>query len=92
MPSSRVDTARCTWAGRWRIRIRNARGPACRVREREFAPESDLIPFLTGVRLAAAQQMLVGLLLVVLMIKRPEGLLPDALGDGRVGRPRSRRR
>ena len=42
----------------------------------------DLIPFLTGVRLAAAQQMLVGLLLVVLMIKRPEGLLPEALGDG----------
>jgi hypothetical protein len=27
--------------------------------------------------------MLVGLLLVVLMIKRPEGLLPEALGDGR---------
>ena len=43
----------------------------------------DLIPFLTGVRLAAAQQMLVGLLLVVLMIKRPEGLLPEVLGDGR---------
>jgi len=41
----------------------------------------DLIPFLTGVRLAAAQQMLVGLLLVVLMIKRPEGLLPEVLGD-----------
>jgi branched-chain amino acid transport system permease protein len=37
----------------------------------------DLIPFLTGVRLAAAQQMLVGLLLVVLMIRRPEGLLPE---------------
>ncbi|MBI3826878.1 MAG: branched-chain amino acid ABC transporter permease [Candidatus Rokubacteria bacterium] len=37
----------------------------------------DVIPFLTGVRLAAAQQMLVGLLLVVLMIKRPEGLLPE---------------
>jgi branched-chain amino acid transport system permease protein len=43
----------------------------------------DLIPFLTGVRLAAAQQMLVGLLLVVLMIKRPEGLLPEVLGSGR---------
>jgi branched-chain amino acid transport system permease protein len=41
----------------------------------------DLIPFLRGVRLAAAQQMLVGLLLVVLMIKRPEGLLPEAVGD-----------
>jgi len=27
--------------------------------------------------------MLVGLLLVVLMIKRPEGLLPEVLGDGR---------
>jgi branched-chain amino acid transport system permease protein len=39
----------------------------------------DLIPFLTGVRLAAAQQMLVGVLLVVLMIKRPEGLLPEPL-------------
>jgi branched-chain amino acid transport system permease protein len=37
----------------------------------------DLIPFLTGVRLAAAQQMLVGFLLVVLMIRRPEGLLPE---------------
>jgi len=37
----------------------------------------DLIPFLTGVRLAAAQQMLVGVLLVVLMIRRPEGLLPE---------------
>ena len=37
----------------------------------------DAIPFLTGVRLAAAQQMLVGVLLVVLMIRRPEGLLPE---------------
>ena len=37
----------------------------------------DLMPFLTGVRLAAAQQMLVGVLLVVLMIRRPEGLLPE---------------
>src|SRR5262249_12613819 len=30
----------------------------------------DVIPFLTGVRLAAAQQMLVGVVLVVLMIRR----------------------
>src|SRR5712692_2663192 len=37
----------------------------------------DVIPFLTGVRLAAAQQILVGVVLVVLMIKRPEGLLPE---------------
>jgi branched-chain amino acid transport system permease protein len=37
----------------------------------------DAMPFLTGARLAAAQQMLVGLLLVVLIIKRPEGLLPE---------------
>jgi branched-chain amino acid transport system permease protein len=37
----------------------------------------DVIPFLTGVRLAAAQQMLVGAILVVLMIYRPEGLLPE---------------
>ena len=37
----------------------------------------DVIPFLTGVRLAATQQMLVGAVLVVLMIKRPEGLLPE---------------
>jgi branched-chain amino acid transport system permease protein len=37
----------------------------------------DLIPFLTGARLAAAQQMFVGALLVTLMIKRPEGLLPE---------------
>jgi branched-chain amino acid transport system permease protein len=37
----------------------------------------DVIPFLTGVRLAAAQQMLVGLVLVALMIRRPEGLLPE---------------
>jgi branched-chain amino acid transport system permease protein len=37
----------------------------------------DLFPFLTGVRLAAAQQMLVGVLLVALMIRRPEGLLPE---------------
>ena len=37
----------------------------------------DMIPFLTGVRLAAAQQMLVGVLLVALMIRRPEGLLPE---------------
>jgi branched-chain amino acid transport system permease protein len=37
----------------------------------------DVIPFLTGVRLAAAQQMLVGAVLVALMIHRPEGLLPE---------------
>ena len=37
----------------------------------------DVIPFLTGVRLAAAQQMLVGVLLIVLMIRRPEGILPE---------------
>jgi branched-chain amino acid transport system permease protein len=41
----------------------------------------DLIPFLTGVRLAAAQQMLVGVVLVVLMIRRPEGLLPERPGS-----------
>jgi ABC-type branched-subunit amino acid transport system permease subunit len=35
----------------------------------------DVIPFLTGVRLAAAQQILVGVVLVALMIRRPEGLL-----------------
>jgi branched-chain amino acid transport system permease protein len=40
----------------------------------------DFIPFLTGVRLAAAQQMLVGLALVALMIHRPEGLLPERRG------------
>ena len=40
----------------------------------------DLIPFLTGVRLAAAQQILVGVVLVVLMIRRPEGLLPEKPG------------
>ncbi|MGH7331234.1 MAG: branched-chain amino acid ABC transporter permease [Candidatus Rokuibacteriota bacterium] len=37
----------------------------------------DVIPFLTGVRLAAAQQMLVGLILVALIIYRPDGLLPE---------------
>jgi branched-chain amino acid transport system permease protein len=37
----------------------------------------DVIPFLTGVRLAAAQQMLVGVILVALMIYRPDGLLPE---------------
>jgi branched-chain amino acid transport system permease protein len=37
----------------------------------------DVIPFLTGVRLAAAQQMLVGIALVALMIHRPDGLLPE---------------
>jgi len=41
----------------------------------------DVIPFLTGVRLAAAQQMLVGVVLVVLMIRRPEGLLPEKAGQ-----------
>jgi branched-chain amino acid transport system permease protein len=41
----------------------------------------DVIPFLTGVRLAAAQQMLVGVVLVVLMIRRPEGLLPETPGS-----------
>jgi branched-chain amino acid transport system permease protein len=42
----------------------------------------DVIPFLTGVRLAAAQQMLVGIVLVTLMIRRPEGLLPERPGSG----------
>ena len=37
----------------------------------------DVIPFLTGVRLAAAQQIFVGIVLVMLMIRRPEGLLPE---------------
>ena len=37
----------------------------------------DVIPFLTGVQLAAAQQMLVGVVLVFLMVRRPEGLLPE---------------
>ena len=37
----------------------------------------DVVPFLTGVRLAAAQQILVGATLVVLMVRRPEGLLPE---------------
>ena len=41
----------------------------------------DVIPFLSGVRLAAAQQMLVGVVLVVLMIRRPEGLLPEKPGS-----------
>jgi branched-chain amino acid transport system permease protein len=41
----------------------------------------DVIPFLTGVRLAAAQQMFVGVVLVVLMIRRPEGLLPERPGS-----------
>jgi branched-chain amino acid transport system permease protein len=41
----------------------------------------DVIPFLTGVRLAAAQQLLVGVVLVVLMIRRPEGLLPEKPGS-----------
>jgi branched-chain amino acid transport system permease protein len=42
----------------------------------------DVIPFLTGVRLAAAQQILVGVVLVVLMIRRPEGILPEKPGSG----------
>jgi branched-chain amino acid transport system permease protein len=42
----------------------------------------DVIPFLTGVRLAAAQQILVGAVLVVLMIRRPEGLLPEKPDPG----------
>jgi branched-chain amino acid transport system permease protein len=37
----------------------------------------DLAPLLTGVQLAAAQQMLVGLLLVLLIVRRPDGLLPE---------------
>lgn len=37
----------------------------------------DVIPFLRGVRLAAAQQMLVGIVLVALMVHRPEDLLPE---------------
>jgi branched-chain amino acid transport system permease protein len=41
----------------------------------------DVIPFLTGVRLAAAQQIFVGIVLVVLMIRRPEGLLPERPGS-----------
>jgi branched-chain amino acid transport system permease protein len=41
----------------------------------------DAIPFLSGVRLAAAQQMVVGVVLVVLMIRRPEGLLPERPGS-----------
>jgi branched-chain amino acid transport system permease protein len=41
----------------------------------------DAIPFLTGVKLAAAQQMLVGVVLVVLMVRRPEGLLPEKPGS-----------
>jgi branched-chain amino acid transport system permease protein len=41
----------------------------------------DVIPFLTGVQLASAQQILVGVVLVVLMIRRPEGLLPERPGS-----------
>ncbi len=41
----------------------------------------DVIPFLTGVQLAAAQQILVGVVLVVLMIQRPDGLLPETPGS-----------
>jgi branched-chain amino acid transport system permease protein len=42
----------------------------------------DVIPFLTGVRLAAAQQILVGVVLVALIIHRPEGLLPERTDPG----------
>ena len=42
----------------------------------------DAIPFLTGVRLAAVQQIAVGVVLVMLMIRRPEGLLPEQPGSG----------
>ena len=41
----------------------------------------DVIPFLSGVRLAAAQQILVGVALVTLMIRRPDGLLPEKPGS-----------
>lgn len=41
----------------------------------------DAIPLLTGARLAAAQQILVGVVLVALMIRRPEGLLPEKPGS-----------
>jgi branched-chain amino acid transport system permease protein len=41
----------------------------------------DVVPFLTGVRLAAAQQIVVGVVLVLLMIRRPEGLLPEQPSD-----------
>jgi ABC-type branched-subunit amino acid transport system permease subunit len=41
-----------------------------------------VIPFLTGVRLAAAQQILVGVVLVTMMIRRPEGLLPEKPESG----------
>jgi ABC-type branched-subunit amino acid transport system permease subunit len=40
-----------------------------------------VIPFLTGVRLAAAQQILVGVVLVALMIRRPDGLLLEKPGS-----------
>src|SRR5262249_26705251 len=55
-------------------------GGALRLLEgRRFS--KDVIPFLTGVRLAAAQQILVGLVLVAMMIRRPEGLLPEKPGS-----------
>jgi len=41
----------------------------------------DVIPFLTGVRLAAAQQIVVGVVLVAMIIRRPEGLLPEKPGS-----------
>jgi hypothetical protein len=40
-----------------------------------------MIPFLTGVRLAAAKQILVGVVLVVLMIRRPGDLPPEKPGS-----------
>ena len=41
-----------------------------------------IVPFLTGVRLAAAQQMLVGITLVALMILRPDGYCRNGENDG----------
>jgi len=37
----------------------------------------DFIPFLTGFRLAAIREILVGLFLILLMIYRQEGILPE---------------
>jgi branched-chain amino acid transport system permease protein len=37
----------------------------------------DFIPFLTGFRLAAVREILVGLFLILLMIYRQEGVLPE---------------
>lgn len=41
----------------------------------------DMIRFLTGVRLTAAQQIRVEVVSVVLMIWRPGGLLPEKPGS-----------